>query len=381
MAGISKTQQLVKNLGTEGGINEVMEHVRSVRIEFGPSKKEILAFTNQLAVMVRAGIGLKDALESIGNQQNNEKFKNIILDVKAKIEQGRSFSQALRPYEEVFGNLYINMIAAAEISGAMSDMLQKLAGYLDQEAQTRSQIRGAMIYPMIIGFMAIAVSIFLLCFILPKFAGIFAGNEHLLPAPTKVLLGTSAFFRGWWFAIIPAILAILGILNYLTKTKTGHIWWDKTKLKLPLIKTICRNLYITRSLHTMSVLTSAGVPILETISITSQISGNVLYENMWNDIHDDVRQGGKIATNLNRFDLLPPDVVQMIKSGEESGTMGKVLGDISEYYNRELKTIIKTVTSMIEPIMIVLMGLLVGFIAMSIMLPIFKMSSVVSGQG
>lgn len=380
MAEIPKVQQIAKNLGAGDSFEDIMARMRNVRVEFGPSKKEILAFTNQLAVMVRAGIGLKDALESIGEQQNNEKFRNIILDVKAKIEQGRSFSQALRPYEDVFGNLYINMIGAAEISGAMSEMLQKLAGYLDQEAQTRSQIRGAMIYPMIIGIMAVAVSVFLLCFILPKFAGIFAGNENLLPTPTKILLGTSAFLRSWWFVIIPVILAILGVLNYLVKTETGHIWWDKTKLKLPLVKTICRNLYITRSLHTMSVLTSAGVPILDTISITSQISGNVLYENMWNEIHDDVRQGGKIATNLNRFSLFPSDVVQMIKSGEESGTMSKVLGDISEYYSRELKTVIKTVTSMIEPIMIVLMGLLVGFIAMSIMLPIFKMSSVVSGQ-
>jgi type IV pilus assembly protein PilC len=271
------------------------------------------------------------------------------------------------------------MIAAAEISGAMSDMLQKLAGYLDQEAETRSQVRGAMIYPLIIGIMAIVVCLFLLVFVLPKFAGIFAGKEDLLPAPTKILLGTSAFFRGWWFVIIPVFLAILGALNYFTKTETGSVWSDKLKLKLPLVRTICRNLYITRSLHTMSVLTSSGVPILDTLSITSQISGNILYEKMWNNVHDNVRQGGKIASNLSRFRLMPDDVVQMIKSGEDSGTMSKVLADISEYYGRELKTVIKTVTSMIEPIMIVVMGLLVGFIAMSIMLPIFKMSSVVSG--
>jgi type IV pilus assembly protein PilC len=379
MAGTSKAQQIAESLGVGNNFEDMIKRMRNIRVEFGPSRKEILAFTNQLSVMVRAGIGLKDALESIGEQQSNERFKNIILDVKNKIEEGRSFSQALRPYTDVFGGLYINMIAAAEISGAMSDMLQKLAGYLDQEAQTRSQIRGAMVYPMIIGFMAISVSIFLLCFVLPKFSGIFAGKEHLLPVSTKILLGTSAFFRGWWFVIVPVVLAIIGALNYFTKTNVGHIWWDKTKLRLPLVKTICRNLYITRSLHTMSVLTSAGVPILDTISITSQISGNVFYERMWNDVHDDVRQGGKIADNLTRFNLLPSDVIQMIKSGEESGTMSKVLGDISDYYSRELKNVIKTVTSMIEPIMIVLMGILVGFIAMSVMLPIFKMSSVVSG--
>jgi type IV pilus assembly protein PilC len=374
-----KSNSFSQNSQTKGGLEDIIARMREFRVEFGPNRKDILGFTNQLAVMVRAGISLKDALESIGVQQDNEKFKAAILDIKDRIEAGSSFSQALQPYEEYFGKLYINMIAAAEISGAMSDMLQKLAGYLDQEAETRSQVRGAMIYPLIIGIMAIVVCLFLLVFVLPKFAGIFAGKEDLLPAPTKILLGTSAFFRGWWFVIIPVFLAILGALNYFTKTETGSVWSDKLKLKLPLVRTICRNLYITRSLHTMSVLTSSGVPILDTLSITSQISGNILYEKMWNNVHDNVRQGGKIASNLSRFRLMPDDVVQMIKSGEDSGTMSKVLADISEYYGRELKTVIKTVTSMIEPIMIVVMGLLVGFIAMSIMLPIFKMSSVVSG--
>jgi len=149
---------------------------------------------------------------------------------------------------------------------------------------------------------------------------------------------------------------------------------------LPLIKTLCRSLYITRSLHTMGVLTRAGVPILDTISVTAQISGNVLYKDMWLGVYGEVRQGKKIASSLSRYSLMPNNVVQMIRSGEESGTMADVLRDVSDYYARELKAVIKTVTSMIEPIMIVLMGVLVGFIAMSIILPIFKMSSLVMNK-
>jgi type IV pilus assembly protein PilC len=350
------------------------------RVEFGPSRKDILNFTNQLAVMVRAGISLQDSLESIGEQNENRKFKTVIFDLKNRIEAGQSFSQALAEHPETFSDLYINMVAAAEISGSLSGMLQKLAEYLDSEAETRSQVRGAMVYPVIIAVMAVVVTIFLLCFVLPRFTAIFAGKEHLLPTPTKALMASSAFLRGYWFVILPAIGAGFWGFWYFVGTKDGRQWWDKTKLSLPLIKSLCQNLYITRSMHTMGVLTRAGVPILNTISITAQIAGNVLYKKMWLSVFEEVRQGKKIASSLSQYNLMPSNVVQMIRSGEDSGTMSDVLRDIASFYARELKTTIKTVTSMIEPIMIVLMGFLVGFIAMSIILPIFRMSSIVMGK-
>ena len=376
----AKHRRAAAGHSSESRQESTLEKIRNFRVEFGPSKKDILNFTNQLAVMVRAGISLQDSLESIAQQSENEKFKAIVTDLKNQIEAGQSFSQALAEHREVFNNLYVNMIAAAEISGSMSGMLQKLAEYLDSEAETRSQIKGAMVYPIIIAVMAVSVTVFLLCFVLPRFTAIFVGKEHLLPTPTKVLMATSAFLRGYWFLILPAVGGLIWGFLYFIRTRAGRLWWDKTKLVLPLIKTLCRSLYITRSLHTMGVLTQAGVPILNTISITAQISGNALYEKMWLGVHEDVRQGKKIASSLNQFNLMPPDVVQMVKSGEDSGTLSDVLRDISNYYARVLKTVIKTVTSMIEPIMIVLMGVLVGFIAMSIILPIFKMSSAVTGK-
>ncbi|MFB0524266.1 MAG: type II secretion system F family protein [Phycisphaerae bacterium] len=357
-----------------------LQKIRNFKLEFGPSRKDILNFTNQLAVMVRAGISLQDSLESIAEQMENQKFRKVVSDLKNCIEAGQSFSQALAEHPQVFSNLYINMVAAAEISGSLSDMLQKLTEYLDQEAETRSQVKGAMVYPIIIAVMAIAVTIFLLCFVLPRFTAIFAGKEHLLPTPTKVLMASSAILRGCWFLILPAIGASIWGFWYFINTHSGRLWWDKTKLVLPLIKILCRSLYITRSLHTMGVLTRAGVPILNTISITAHIAGNVLYKNMWLGVYEEVRQGKKIASSLSPYGLMPSNVVQMIRSGEDSGNIGDVLRDISNYYARELKAVIKAVTSMIEPIMIVMMGVLVGFIAMSIILPIFKMSSVVMGK-
>ena len=364
----------------EAGEVGIWQKIQNFRVELGPSRKDILNFTNQLAVMIRAGISLQDSLESIASEIENKKFKVVITDLKNQIEAGQSFSQALASHCQVFGNLYINMVASAEISGSLSEMLQKLAEYLDEEAETRSQVRSAMVYPIILAFMAVVVTIFLLCFVLPRFTAIFAGKEHLLPAPTKLLMATSAFLRTYWFFIVPAVAgAIWGFLFFIGTT-AGRLWWDKVKLVMPLIKTLCRSLYITRSLHTMGVLTRAGVPILDTISITSQIAGNALYKNMWLGVYQDVRQGKKIASSLNQYNLMPPNVIQMIRSGEDSGTLSDVLRDISEFYARELKTVIKTVTSMIEPLMIVAMGVLVGFIAMSIILPIFKMSSIVTSK-
>ncbi len=358
----------------------VLQSVRQFRIEFGPGVKDILSFTNQLAVMVRAGISLQDSLESIAEQNENQKFKVIIIDLKNRIEAGQSFSQALAEHPQVFSDLYVNMVGAAEISGSLSGMLQKLAEYLDSEAETRSQVKGAMVYPVIIAVMAVSVTVFLLCFVLPRFTAIFAGKEHLLPTPTKVLMASSAIIRGYWYFIIPAVGASFWGFWYFIGTTGGRQWWDKAKLCLPLIKTLCQSLYITRSLHTMGVLTKAGVPILNTLAITAQISGNTLYKKMWLGVHEEVRQGKKIASSLSQYNLMPSNVVQMIRSGEDSGTMADVLRDVSKYYARELKTVIKTVTSMIEPIMIVCMGFLVGFIAMSIILPIFKMSSLVMGK-
>jgi type II secretory pathway component PulF len=363
-----------------GGNTALMDKMRGFRVEFGPSRKDILNFTRQLAVMVRAGISLQDALEGIAEQHDNLKFKAVIRDLKQRIEEGNSFSQALAEHPQVFNNLFINMVAAAEVSGSLSDMLQKLAEYLDEESETRSQVKGAMVYPVIIAVMAISVTVFLLVFVLPRFTAIFQGKEHLLPTPTVLLMSTSAFLRTWWYVILPAIGAAFWGFYFFINTPVGRLWWDKTKLVIPLIRSLCRSLYISRGLHTMGVLTRAGVPILNTISITAHISGNVLYRDMWLSVYEDVRQGKKIAASLARSRLMPSSVVQMIRSGEDSGNMAEVLKDVSAFYARELRTVIKAVTSMIEPIMIVVMGCLVGFIAMSIILPIFKMSNLVTGK-
>lgn len=346
-------------------------------LSFGPSSRDVQTFTNQLAVMIRAGISIRAAIEGISEQVVNPKFKDILIQIRKDVESGKQFSEALTRHPKVFSPLYINMVKASELSGGFSKMLDKISGYLVQQIETASQVRGAMIYPGIIGTMAIGTTIFLLTFVLPRFLVIFKGKEAALPAPTKFLMALSTFMVSYWYLLLAGVIGLVWGFVMMLKTDWGRVWWDKTKLSIPLFKKLFRALYISRSLHTMGQLLNAGVPMLDTISITSEIAGNVIYRRMWRAVHSAVKQGKKISTPLNKSPLLPRSVVQMISAGEESGKLGEVLDEVSEFYSRELKSVIKGVTAMIEPLMIVLMGSVVGFIAMSIILPIFKLSSIV----
>ena len=347
-------------------------------LTFGPSARDIQNFTSQLAVMIRAGISLRAAIEGIGEQATNPKFKAMLIQMKKDVESGKQFSDALMRYPKSFSPLYVNMVKASDLSGGFAKMLDRIAGYLTDQIETSAMVKGAMIYPGIIGTLAVGTTVFLLTFVLPRFMVIFQGKEQALPVPTKMLLALSNFMRGYWYVIILGGGAgIWGFLMML-KTEWGRIWWDKVKLTVPLFKKLFRALYISRSLHTMGQLINAGVPMLDTISITADISGNVLYKRMWRAVYAAVKQGKKISAPLNKNTLLPRSVVQMISAGEESGKLGEVLDEVSSFYSNELKGVIKSVTSMIEPLMIVLMGSIVGFIAMSIILPIFKLSQLVN---
>ena len=349
----------------------------SINLSFGPGAKDVQAFTSQLAVMIRAGISIRAAIEGISDQVQNPKFKAMLVQMKKDVESGKQFSDALMRYPKVFSPLYINMVKASELSGGFSKMLDRISGYLTQQIETTSMVRGAMIYPGIIGTMAVGTTIFLLTFVLPRFLVIFKGKEKALPAPTKLLMALSSFMVDYWYIVIFGVVAAVWGFLLLIKTDWGRIWWDKMKLTVPLFKKLFRALYISRSLHTMGQLINAGVPILDTLGITAEISGNTIYKRMWRSVYMAVKQGKKISTPLTKSPLLPRSVVQMIGAGEESGKLGEVLDEVSEFYARELKAVIKGVTAMIEPMMIVLMGSVVGFIAMSIILPIFKLSSLV----
>ena len=342
-----------------------------------PTQKNVLDFTVQLAVMIRAGINLRMALDGIADQTKHVAFRKILTQMKEDVESGKQFSEALSKHEKLFGPLYINMVRASEMSGSFSEMLDRIAAYISQEIETRKMVVGASIYPVIIGTLAIGVTVFLLTFVLPKFAVVFEGKEDVLPWATNFLMALSAFLTQQWMFILGGFAAIGGVLFAASKTEVGKFWIDKLKLTVPVFAPMFRSLYIARSLQTMGQLINAGVPVLDTLTITGEISGNQIFRSLFRKIHSAVKQGKKITTSLSRDSMMPRSVIQMISAGEESGRLGEVLDEVSTYYHKQLRDHIKAATSMIEPIMILVMGSVVGFIAMAIILPIFKMGQLV----
>jgi len=339
--------------------------------------KDLLAFTSQLAVMSKAGIGLTSALESIGGQLKNPRMQTVVRTLKRDIEAGRQFSEAVQRFPKVFSLLYMNMVRASELSGTFGHMLGRVAEYLTQQAQTKRQVTGAMVYPVIIVIMAIVTTIFMLTFVLPQFMVLFEGKEDILPLPTKMLMAMSASLTGFWYVYILLGGALAGGFIYFIRTETGRTSWDMAKLKIPILQKLCHALYLSRGLRTMGELVNAGVPMLDTIAITAEVSGNVHYAKIWHRVHSAVRKGQRIAPTLAKSPFIPPSVAQMIAAGEETGSLADILSDISDFYDDQLKATIKAVTAAIEPLMIVAMGGIVAFIAASILLPIFKMSQLV----
>lgn len=343
----------------------------------GPSQKDILGFTTQMAVMIRAGISIRAALEGIAEQAENPKFRELMMQIKRDVEGGKAFSEALVKHPKHFNSLYVNMVRASEMSGSFAKMLDRIAAYMGQQIETKAMVRGAMIYPGVIMTLAVATTIFLLTFVLPKFAMVFKGKEAVLPWPTVFLMALSDFMVQWWYLVVLGLIAMVVGFFMFIRTDVGRLWWDKTQLTFPLISKMFRALYISRSLHTMGELVNAGVPMLDTLAITGDIAGNTLFKRMWRAVYASVKQGKKISFTLQKTPLLPKSVVQMMTAGEESGKLAEVLDEISTYYSKQLREVIKTVTGLIEPIMILFMGGIVGFIAMAIILPIFKLSSLV----
>ena len=359
----------------EAASNEnFFQKLQNIKLESGPGLKDVLGFTKQLAVMIKAGIGVREAVATIAEPVENAKFKAILLQIKEDIESGNSFSQALAKHPKCFSPLYINMVKASEMSGNFAHMLERLCDHLTQQAETRRMVTGAMVYPATLFFISISATIFLITWVLPKFTKMFEGKEDKLPAPTKMLMALSDFMRNHWMILIVGIVAVIVSIIMSLRTKGGQIAFDKMKLKFPIFKRMLRALYITRSLQAFGELVNAGVPILDALAITADIAGNYQYRKLWEDVSNSVKEGNKISSVLSKTTLLPSTVVQMISAGEESGRLGDVLQDISEFYEKELRDVIKTVTSLIEPVMIVFMGVVVGFIAMSIILPVFSIN-------
>jgi len=338
------------------------------------SKSDIIYLTSQLAVMVDTGITLSTALAGISEQEENPTLKKILIDLQRSVESGDDFSSALGRYPALFDKTFISLVKASEATGTLGEMLERIAAYLRKELETRGKVRAALAYPTVMLVLAIAVTVFLLTFVLPKFTPLFSRQGMQLPKPTIVMMALSHYLIDFWYLwIVGLVGGTIGFV-YGKKTEPGRKIWDWIKISTPIVGPMFRKVTISRSVRTLGTMIASGVPMLEAIQLSAAVAGNYYFERLWMDVQIHVMAGNQICEALARNRLFPRMLVQMISSGEETGKLDMVLVKVSNYFDQEVETSLKTVTSMIEPIMITVMGVIVGGIGLGMLLPIFSLS-------
>ena len=344
------------------------------RLARAMGKDDVVSFCQQLAVMLRTGVPLAESLETFADQASKKDVAEFVRLIKADVCEGEDFSAVLAKYPEVFPTILVSLMRAAEASGKLDEMLTRVAKDLSKARKTAKQIKGAMMYPAIMMVVAVLAVTVIMVFVLPKFAPLFKAQGDRLPAPTKALVWLSGFLRTGWMIYVPAMLAIVGGTWWYVRTETGRIMLDTLKLRMPVLGHMFRCLYLVRFSSTMATLLAAGVSLVDVVRICRDVTGNVHYTKLWETLEDRISKGQEIAPTFREFDFVPRNVVAMIASGEKSGRLSEVLEHAATAAEDDLDIAVKSTTSLVEPIMIVGMGAVVGGIASAMLLPIFNMS-------
>ena len=339
-------------------------------------KDDVIFLAAQLAVMVDTGVPLSEALDMIGAQSDHTGMKKLLAEVSQDVKGGIEFSAALEKHPRQFDTLFVSLMRASEASGTMGPMLQRVSDYMEEQRKTRKRIKGAMIYPSCMLGFCVVIIICLLVFVLPKFEKIYAGKKAVLPAPTRFLLGISHAFTDYWMFILGGlVVGVTGIIMY-ARTPGGQQALDTFRLRMPIMGGMFRKACLARSLRCLSTMVSTGVSMIEGLDITSRVSGNRHYQAVWKKVSEGVQEGANISEGLIDSPLIPGNVCQMISAGEKSGKLSMVMDRVARFCEDDLKVAVKAITDMIEPAMIIIMGLIVGGIAMALLLPVFKMAKI-----
>ena len=359
----------------EAAVGQESDPVRlRKRLARAMGKDDVVSFCQQLAVMLRTGVPLAESLETFADQASKKDVAEFVRLIKADVCEGEDFSAVLAKYPEVFPTILVSLMRAAEASGKLDEMLTRVAKDLSKARKTAKQIKGAMMYPAIMMVVAVLAVTVIMVFVLPKFAPLFKAQGDRLPAPTKALVWLSGFLRTGWMIYVPAMLAIVGGTWWYVRTETGRIMMDTLKLRMPVLGHMFRCLYLVRFSSTMATLLAAGVSLVDVVRICRDVTGNVHYTKLWETLEDRISKGQEIAPTFREFDFVPRNVVAMIASGEKSGRLSEVLEHAATAAEDDLDIAVKSTTSLVEPIMIVGMGAVVGGIASAMLLPIFNMS-------
>ena len=358
---------------SERDVETVRRGLRARRVK----RSEVTGFCQQLSVMLETGVTLPEALQALVEQTRRREFREIIESIHDDVCGGATFSESLAKWPDTFPNVMVNLVRAAELSGTMALMLSRIADYLGKEQRTLRQVRGALAYPSFMLGTGLLVIVFLVTFILPKFAKIYEMRSASLPTPTRILMSIGEYASSGWMTWAPVLLVLTATVLIGRRTRVGRAWIDWMKLRLPVLRTIHMNLYVTRSTRTMSTLLGAGVHLMDVIRICRGVTKNVLFERVWIDMEQHVRDGHRIGTAFESSSDIPAGVTSMVAAGERSGRLPEVMEKVADASEEELDVAIKRFTTLLEPMLIIFMGLLVGAVAIALLLPIFKMSSIV----
>lgn len=347
----------------------------------GVKEKDLVVFTRQFATLFSSGIPIVQGLEIMAKQTEKKALKNILNQVKESIESGSTLADALRKHPKVFDSLYVNMVAAGEIGGVLDSVLLRLADYIEKTMKLKKKVKGAMIYPGIILSVAVSVVAIIMVFVIPIFAKIFSEMGVELPLPTRIVIGLSNFLAGIGGAILLVgfILLVIAILQY-RKTEQGRRVIDKFLLDLPIFGDLLKKVAVGRFSRTLGTLIGSGVPILEGLEICAKTSGNKVVEREVLNTKREVTTGSTVAETLKNSKIFSPMVVQMINVGESTGSLEQMLIKVADFYDDEVDQAVVNLTTMLEPLMIIFMGVSVGFIVVALYLPIFKLGGVIAGQ-
>jgi general secretion pathway protein F len=338
------------------------------------SLSDVTVFTRLLATLLKAGIPLVEALGALVEQSENITLREALDDIRKKVREGTAFASALKDHPKIFDDLYVNMVRAGESSGKLDLVLLRLTEFLDAQTALRGKVIAAFVYPVIMTFVGSAIVFFLMTFVVPKVTQLFEGQEKALPLITEILIGISQLLSNWWFIVLPVMFIAGYGFNKWRGSKQGRPVWDDFVLKVPVFGGLVRMIAIARFAKTLSTLLSSGVPLLTAMDIVKDILGNTTLIQVVEKARENIREGESIAGPLKRSGHFPPIVTHMISVGERAGQLEEMLENVSESYGLQVNMRITALTTLLEPLMIVVMGGIVAFIVFAIMLPILQLN-------
>ncbi len=356
------------------------ERRMGLRAKMGGNVKlgELVLFSRQMATMIDSGIPLVQGLEIIGEQIENRSFRAIMVEVKKDVAAGAGFNEALAKHPRAFSPLFVNMIKAGESSGALDSIMDRLAQYLEKTDSLLRKVRSAMIYPAVVSFMAVVITLVLMMKVVPVFKNIFADFGSTLPLPTLILVSISDFLlKNFLLFAIVTVVGFVLIMRFL-KTQKGRVMFDGFKLNVPVFGVIMRKVAVSKFARTLSTLVKSGVPILTALEIVGKTANNKVIEAAVEKVRASIREGENITTPLARTKVFPPLVVRMISVGEQTGELEKMLTKIADFYDDQVDAAVAGITSLIEPLIIAFLGIVIGGIVICMFMPIFKISTIIN---